>query len=269
MQAPNIFGHTSYIDFLKKMIHFNENTYGYKAKLAEAAGCQRSFISQVLSGQTHLGLEHAMGLVNFWELSLTEKDYFINLVAMARAANKTLKNYFSEKLELAQKDQENLARRFTDKVELPDTQAAIFYSTWQYLAITIGLTIKKYRTIKALAQRLGVGEEVIEKSLNELSQLGMVTKSGQEWSVTNSTIHLPKDSKFNSLNHSHWRNRAIQDSLLSDSKSIHYTSVCSVSQEDAENLRRLMFKFIDDGRKVIGPSKEEELFCLTCDWFKV
>jgi uncharacterized protein (TIGR02147 family) len=251
------------------MIALNKDTYGYKAKLAESAGCQRSFLSQVLSGLTHLGQEHAIGLAVYWGLSTHEKDYFLNLVSYARAATKTLKEYFALKLEDARKDQENLVRRIVDKVVLPDIKAATFYSTWQYLAITILLTIQEYRTVKAIAQRLNLSDTVVERSLSELLQLDMVAKSGQEWIPASSTIHLPGDSKFNSLNHSHWRNKAIQDSLLSENKSVHYTSVCSVSLEDAEKLRQLMFRVIGESRKIVAPSKEEELFCLTCDWFKV
>ena len=266
---PSVFEYKSYLDFLKKMIAINKNTYGYKAKLAEAAGCQRSFLSQVLAGQTNFGPEHAIGLTVYWDLSSAETDYFLTLVSYARASIRSLKEYFAEKLELAKKDQENLARRITDKTILPDIKAATFYSTWQYLAITILLTIREYRTVLAVAQRLNLSLEAVETSLNELRELNLVAKSGQQWVVTNNTIHLPSDSKFNSLNHSHWRNRAVQDSLLSENGSVHYTSVCSVSLEDAEKLRQLVFKLIDESRKIVAPSSEEELFCLTCDWFKV
>ncbi len=267
--STDIFEYRSHTDFLKKMIDLNKDVYGYKAKLAEAAGCQRSFLSQVLSGVIQLAPEQAVGLAIFWGLSEVEQDYYLNLVAHARAGNKTLRDYINKKIEKARSDQENLSERFVNKVVLPDVKAATFYSTWQYLAITIVVSIPQYRTAKAISHRLGLSQEVVEKSLSELTQLGMVEKSANEWKLINSMIHLPKDSKFNSLNHSHWRNKAVQDSLLSENKSVHYTSVCSLSLEDAEKLRQLMFQFIDESRKAVAPSKEEELYCLTCDWFKV
>src|SRR6185312_4948764 len=151
------------------------------------------------------------------------------LVSFARASSKTLKEYFSKKIEKSRSNRDILVHRIGEKITMPDLKAATFYSNWQNLAIAIILTIPKYRTPSSIAQRLGVTQDAVEKSLRELAQLGMVTQLGNEWSVTHSVIHLPSDSKFNSLNHSHWRNRAIQDSLVSDNKSVHYTSVCSVS----------------------------------------
>jgi len=268
-KKKSIFECKSYREFLEKMIDFNREVYGYKAKLAEAAGCQRSFISQVLSGQCEFAFEHGIGLSQFWRLSEIEKDFFLNLIGYSRAANKALQDHFTQKLDEAKRNIENLSRRIENKVVLPDTKAAIFYSNWHYLAITIVLTISEYRTPKSISQRLNLAEEVVESSLRELLQLEMVEKKGNEWAVINDTIHLARDSKFNSLNHSHWRSRAVQDSLLSENRSVHYTSVCSLSFNDAETLRQLMFQFIDESRKIVTPSKEEELFCLTCDWFRV
>jgi uncharacterized protein (TIGR02147 family) len=268
-QLPPVFKYMDYLDYLEIQIKFNASEYGYKAQLAEAAGCQRSFISQVLSGMTHLMPEHAVGLSEFWQLSGSEKEYFLNLVLHARAGSKKLKEHYKERLTAARLEQENLSKRIKEKAELPEEKAAIFYSQWHYLAINILLTIPQYRTIPAISHRLGLHEEVVRKSLTQLEALGMAARSGTTWSTLASTIHVPRDSQFNALNHSHWRKRAVDNAFLASTNDIHYTSVCSLSLEDVEKLKDLVLQLIDRSRKIIAPSKEEELFCLTCDWFKV
>ncbi len=269
MENNNIFSYIDYLAFIRKMLDMNARTYGYKAKLAAAAGCQRSFLSQVLSGSTHLTVEHAEGLGNFWQLRKIEKEYFLNLVLLARAGSKSLKEFLRQKINDMRRDQENLAKRITEKTILPDENAAIFYSNWQYLAVVILLTIPEFRTVESIARRLNLKNDIIKKTLQDLEALGLAVRSDDIWLATSTTIHVPRDSKFNSLNHTHWRNQAVQNSFLGDEESVHYTSVCSLSRADAEKMKQLMFQLIDESRKLVAPSKEEELFCLTCDWFKV
>lgn len=265
----NIFSYIDYLVIFKKMIELNKKIYGYKAQLAEAAGCQRSYISQVLMGTVDLTAEHAVGLVNFWNFSEQEKEYFVTLVLFARAGSAQLKDFIRNKIDHLRRDQEDLSKRIIEKMILPEEQAAVFYSNWQYLAVTILLTIPQYRNHSAIAQRLNLKDETVQKVLRELQELGLATKVAQGWVATNNTIHIPRSSKFNSLNHSHWRNQAIQNAFIGDEQSVHYTSVCSISKSDAEKIKELVFHLIDESRRIVAPSREEELFCLTCDWFKV
>lgn len=221
-----------------------------------------------MAGNAELAPEQAEGLSEFWEFSSSEKDYFLLLVLHSRAGTKSLKEYYRRKIDSARVDQENLSKRITEKVILPEASAGIFYSNWQNLAITILISIPKYRTITLIARRLDLSEDFVEKSLKQLEQLGLVVRNGQDWLQTQNNIHVSKDSFFNSLNHSHWRTRAVQDSFLNIPESVHYTSVCTLSLTDAEKIKQLVFNLIDESRKIVTPSKEEELFCLTCDWFK-
>lgn len=270
MENLSVFKCLDYIDFIKQIIKANSSTYGYKAKLAEAAGCQRSYFSQVLAGTSHLTAEHASGLTVFWNFNDTEADYFINLVLLARAGTKALKEHLKKKIDHYRSDQENILKRISEeKTVLSNEIAAVFYSNWQYLAVTILVTIPKYQTVKAISDRLQLPIDLTKKILQHLEELNLVVRSEQRWITTQKTIHIPKGSPFNSLNHSNWRHQGIQNSFMNDSEAIHYTSVCSVSLSDANKLRELIFDLIDRSRKIVAPSKEEELFCLTCDWFKI
>lgn len=265
----SIFRYISYVEIMKVFIESNHKTYGYKAQMAKAADCHRSYISQVLNESIQLTIEQAVGLAVFWNLTEIEKDYFINLVSYARAGNEKTRKHFRNKIDQARHDQANLTKRIQEKTILPEASAAIFYSNWQYLAITILISIPQYRSVKEIAHRLNLSEELVKKTLNQLLELGTVTNSGNEWFATNYNIHIPRESQFNSLNHSHWRQKAVQNSFLSLPDDVHYTSVCTLSLTDVQNMKELMLQFIDQTRKIVAPSKEEEIYCLTCDWFKV
>lgn len=266
----NVFSYLDYIDFMKEMIKSHRSVYGYKAAIADSAGCQRSYLSQVLAGHSHLTVEHAAGLSDFFEFNDLEQEYFLNLVLLARASSLKLKAMLEKKISQMQQHQENILNRIVEKKEvLSDEAAAIFYSNWSYLAVLIATTIEELRTVKKLAVRLNLKEIYIEKLVEDLQRLGLLKNVNGEWVATNHTIHLPKNSPFNSLNHTHWRQLATQNSFTDQPGSVHYTSVCTLSQTDAEKIKSLMLQLIDDSRKIISPSKEEVLYCLTCDWFQV
>lgn len=265
----NIYKYIDFKRYLFAVVDLNSNVYRYKAQLAEAAGCQRSYLSQVLNGDAMILPEHAMGLAHFWKLSTQESEYFLTMVLYARAGSKALKDHLKEKLMNARKDQEDLVKRISDKVVLPEASAAIFYSNWQYLAINVLISIPQFRSVQAIAQRLSLSEDVIKKSLRDLEKLGLVYNSGGNWMATNSTLHVPRDSQFNSLNHSHWRKKAVENSFLAEEGSVHYTSVCTLSRDDVIKIKELVLQLIDGSRKIVAPSQEEELYCLTCDWFRI
>lgn len=133
----------------------------------------------------------------------------------------------------------------------------------------MALTIPKLRTASALAERLGLSQATIRFTLEQLISMGLVLQEDSQYIPTQTLIHTSRDSLFNTINHQHWRNKAVENATLKNDDDIHYTLVCSLSLEDVEKIRQLIFQCIDESRKTIGPSKEEELYAFNLDWFKV
>lgn len=265
----SIYNYLDYVKYIKKEAISNSKQRGTKAKLADASGCQRSYFSQVLSGKAHLSHEQAYLLCSHWGFSDQETDYFLNLVSYAKAGSKKLKSYFHARIKNAQVDQNNIVNRIKEEKVIPEESASLLYSSWQNMAVLILISIEKYQDLESIANRLQISFEITEQTLKLLLQLGLVYRSGNKWLPCKHTIHLPKSSPYNSLNHSHWRTKAISDSHLTNKNSIHYTSVCTLSLRDSQELSRHCFELIDKSREIISPSNEEELFCLNLDWFQV
>jgi uncharacterized protein (TIGR02147 family) len=266
-----IFRYQDYKKFLIDQIEQNSSIYGYKTKLAEAAGCQPSFLSQVIGSHVHLTPEHAVAIAKFWKLNQKERDFFVQLVGLARAGTRELQDYLRSKLEEMRKDQEHLGKRFAQKqIPLEDSAATIYYSSWHYSAIHILLTIPAFRETKSIAKRLSLQEPFIEQALGVLSQLGLVQKSSKgNWTTTEKSVHLPQESVLNSINNGNWRQRAMEDSIQRRGESVHYTGVYSMSRTDFQQLKDLTLELIDRSRQLVISSSEEELACFTCDIFKV
>lgn len=264
-----IFNYLDYIKWIHQAIRENKSVFGYKAKLAEAAGCQRSYFSLVLREKSHLTLEHALGLAQFWRMTESERNYFLDLVNLGRAANQPLRDYYKQKLLKLRTEQENFAQRFLETQPLSNEFTAIFYSQWYYLAVMMALTIPSLRNPSALADRLKLDESTIIKVLQQLIDLGLAVKNGNQFFPTRTKLHLPKESHFNSLNHAHWRTKAVENSFLNRDGDIHYSSVCTLSRDDIEKIKQIILQSIDASREIIEPSKEEDLYCLNIDWFRL
>ena len=264
----NVYEHLSYVGYLKSVIQNNAATYGYKAKIAESAGCQRSHLSLVLKGRAHFSIEQAINLADFLELDWKSKNYFLLLVQYARAGTQKLRLFLKTQMEEFLKAQENLSQRIHDKTVLAEEKSAIVYSSWEPLAIIIALSLPSIKTSSEIAERLQLKKEHVEIVLNQLKEIGLTEKNGSEWRATEKNIHVPKTSRFNALNHSHWRQKAVQSSFMQNDD-IHYTSVCTLSKADISKMKQMLLEFIDRSREIVAPSPEEELYCLTCDWFRV
>jgi uncharacterized protein (TIGR02147 family) len=265
----NIFEHKEYKAVLELQIAANRNQRGYKSALAEAAGCQLSFFSQALHSHVHLTPDHAAGLAAFWGFDHDERDYFLELVNFARAGSSHLKAILSKRLSEIRERHENLAKRYKKEQTVRPEDQALYYSSWHLSAIHILLTIPEFRSVQQIAKRLGLPPVMIQESLDQMAKMGLAVKTGSSWHPGQTDIHLARDSVLTSMNHSNWRNRAVLDSYQRESGGMHYTAVHSLTRSDYEKIKEVTLKFLDQTRAVVRPSKEEELACLTLDWFVV
>lgn len=264
-----IFEHLDYKKALESSIAENKEKRGYKALLAAAAGCQRSFLSRVLNGKDHFTPEHATGVAIFWNLTAREREYFLVLVDYARAGRAELRDILKDKINKLRFEQENLSQRFDKTIPMEDLGASVYYSSWHYSAIHFLLTIPQYQNVNLIAQRLHLDPTVVQESLGILKSIGLVQLIGDRCMATKKNMHLPRDSMFTGPNHANWRQRASLNSFARRDKDIHYTALYSLSKADLERFRQIVFEFIDRTRKIVEPSPEEELACFACDLFTV
>ncbi len=265
----NLFNLNDYKEVLRQKIQENEALRGYKTQLAAAAGCQKSFLSQVIHQHIHITPDHALGLALFWEFTPDQRDYFMELVQRDRAGSPALRELAEKRLQEIRRRNQDLATRFQKEKPIEEAQQALYYSSWHWSAVHILLTIPNFRTASAIAKRLQLPEPFVTQCLENLERMGLIQPSGKSWTVTRMDIHLPQDSPLTAMNHGNWRNRAVSDSQMRTPGNVHYTALHSLSRKDFEALQGMILGFIDQTRKVVAPSPEEELACFCLDWFRV
>jgi uncharacterized protein (TIGR02147 family) len=268
MRKLTPFACDDYKDYLRKKLADPDAGWGSVTRLADAAGCQRSFLSRVLNGPIHLTPDHGHGLCEHWELTRAESEFFMLLLEKERASTQRYRKHIEAKLGALKREQENLSLRLNRPAPDMGQKEMVYYSAWHWSAVHIAVSIPELQTIPAIARRLQLPESLVASTLATLEGLGLVKRDGQRWGFASSELHLPKNSPLSSLHHSNWRQRATLDSQDASGSGVHFTVVQSMSLKAFEKIRRYAVEFVETASREAGPSKEEELVCIACDVFK-
>lgn len=256
-----------YKEFLQNQIASHKTEKGYRSRMAEAAGCKLSYLSQVLNGAVHLMPEHACGLAGFWGLSSIETQYFVDLVNYDRAGTKSLRNMLHERLKATRDAQQKLSTHIKSSSISDEASQKEYYSVWYTIAIHVLISIEKYQTVDAIAARLGLPLATVTTSLKTLEKLGRAALAGSKWKVKGPPIHLPRESPYFASHFLQWRLRASLCPPQSDA--LHYTGIHSLSRADFAKIKDLLARTITSVHDLVKPSKEEDAVVFTCDLFTV
>ncbi|MDG0814904.1 TIGR02147 family protein [Bdellovibrio svalbardensis] len=240
---------------------------GSKAQVAIIMGVQATYVSQVLQESAHLSLEQAEAANIFFKHTTQEAHYFLLLVQKDRAGTKTLREYFQKQMEDILKSRLVLTERLGKTQQLEDKDRSWYYSSWIPSAVHIATTIPTLRTVERIAEALQVSSEKIVETLEHLEAIGLVRKEGFEFHPGQQEIRLGKDSHYILKHHTNWRLQAMQSLERERLNELHYSGVVSLSTQDVVKIKDLLLESIKNSISVIKESKEEQLFCLTMDFF--
>lgn len=262
----SIWSFENYKEFLTAVIQ--QGKRGLISRLAEAAGCQRSYLSNVLRTHIHLVPDQVFGICRYMGLDPSETDYFLLLLEKDRAATPSYRQHLEGKTRELQKEHEDLAHRLDRKPLQNGADQIRYYSAWYYSAVHILVSISRFQSVVAISRALGLDPELVHEVLQELVAMGLVKRSGSQWSFLSGDIHVPKDSPLVSLHHNNWRQRAV---LRSQAKKegVHFTMVQAVSKQVAGEIKEKVLKCIEEASAIAGPSESEELIYLGIDQYSI
>lgn len=264
-----LYTYTDYKKYLSDIIDENESVRGYKSQLAEAAQCQRSFMSSVINSHVHLTPDHALGLAEFWKFNSDSTEYFLEMVHYGRAATPALRSHLLKRLKKLGGLQKSEAIRLHNPTLQDLEHQSIFYSHWTWSALHLLLSVKRFQSDRAIAEHLNMPIETVRQALGVLQSMGLAKREKDAWMTTGRSLHVPIDSVFAWMHHGTWRSRANENMRAKRGNAIHFTSVYSLSAKDRDKIDDLIVKFLESTNKIVAPSPEEEVACLCIDWFGV
>ena len=264
-----VFDFRNYKEFLLFVAGGKALRRGMKAKMAEAAGCQPTYISQVLHGKSHLSPEQAERLARFLSLTKEETQFFLLLLNKDRAGSKELKAFYNQQIEERITQRLSVVNRLGANNVLTEEQHAIFYSSWQYLSIHMALTIPELQTREALSAYFNIDLERVDKVLEFLIKTGLAVANKNVYQTGTPVIRLGKDSPHIFRHHSHWRQQAIESLERETNLDLHYSAVVTLSKNDIIKLKERMLEQMKENIAIVRESREEEVYVYNLDFFSL
>ncbi len=266
----SVFNFSDYKAFLRSQeAGRKEVESGFRSKLAKTIGCQSGYITQVLNSGAHFSLEQGLRASTFLGLQQREQKYFLLLIEVARAGTTELVAFFKKDLAILREEQLNIKERVGDSRILSETEQTTYYSSWYYLAVHVLASLPEYNDAKLIADALKLPESAVDSVLVFLVQTGiLVTEKGKLKSGI-TQVHLNRESPLIRQHHTNWRMAAVQSLMTNTATDVHYSTVSSLSREDAEKLRAEMVKLIESYVETVKPSPEEVVFGFNLDFYSL
>jgi uncharacterized protein (TIGR02147 family) len=265
----DVFSFENYKKFLTKALPKSGEHRGQRASLARRLGCQPSFISVVLNGSSHFSMEHAVVIADHLSMNGEETSYFLLLVQMERAGSELYLKHLQREMKRIRSSREKIKERLKARTELNEEARATYYSSWLYAAIHVMTSVPSLQTVEALSSHLQLSPALVKGYLETLEIMGLVVHIGGKYLITSRRIHLGTDSPLLAKHHVNWRLRAMQALDGRGESLLHYSSVISLSTRDALSIREILMKALEQQETILKLSKEEAVYSLSMDFFRL
>lgn len=242
---------------------------GMKSALATALNCQSAYISQVLNNNAHLSLEQADAANAFLKHSEKESLYFMLLVQQARAGTQSLKKFFSEQLRQFQEEQLSYLNRRNIRNSLSEKDQAVYYSSWEYNAIHMAVTIPRLRTKTALMEAFNLSDDRTNRCLEFLLEKGLIKHGAGKYLPGTTENYLERSSPFVRQLHLNTRALAIQSLDRDVIEDAHYSATFTLSKEDVLRVKKKINEVLAEIVEIAKDSKETQITALTIDFFNM
>ncbi len=264
----NIYSANSYRQILEIKLQENESRRGYKSLMAEAAGCHRSYLPQVLSRTADLTLDQGARLTKFWKMTEDEAEFFIELLHLEKATSEELKQIIQRRLDKISTKYIKEAKHFKTIKTLSTPNQHIFFTHWYYGALHMLLATNHSQKPAALAERLGIHEDLIHESLELLQSMGLIHRAKQSW-VLSHDYFFTENRTMRTMLQSNWRQQAIAHIQKHSEKSFNATFIYSISKKDIATIRTLVEDCIAKTKKIVAASESEEVIAMNFDLFVI
>lgn len=267
--SKGIFDYSSYKNYIIERISESPSKgRGIKLKMAEHLSCQTAFVSQVLNNEPNFSLEQGVKLNKFFNHTKEEARFFLLLLQYERAASEELKDFFNQEMKEILDKRSNLKERLGIKNTLKKVDQQVYYSSWLYTCIHMLVSIPEFQTVIAISRHLNLSRAKVIEVLTFLEETGLIQKNGTHYEIGVTRLHLSKDSPQIQRHHTNWRMQAIRAIDINEPDNLHYSTIVTMSKADVPKVSEILIKAIEECRKVIRESKEEQVQSICIDFFR-
>lgn len=268
----SLYNHLKYRSALHEIVENRRNLPGkftLKA-LAENAGLQASFLTNVLKGRFDFNADQLFAIAQALELSLPDREYLLLLLEFERSVFKPRKDQLKKKIEEIRSENKKSEKHLgLQAVELTsDAQARYYLDPFAQLALVYLNLAPFNRQPEKLGPTLGLSQKHLGEILKVLVEIGYVQREGQTYKVLAHDRHLPKRNPLSGPHLTMMRLKSIdQLQRLSVDQSYSHSVTFTGTDETKEALSEAYLAFLKKAEAVVRPARSEKVFQMNFDLF--
>src|SRR5262249_35474544 len=105
--------------------------------------------------------------------------------------------------------------------------------------------------------------------LDFLVSAGLVEKMGVRYVTSERNIHLGRNHAMTAKHHINWKLKSIESISVPEENAIRYSGVVTLSRADAEKMKEIILRSLEQTRTLVRNSNEEILGCYSFEFFEV
>ena len=264
----DVFEHRDYRRIIRELIQAKpKGGYGELSRLARHAGCNPTYVSQVLNGSKNFTEDQGYLAAEFLNLNERETLYFLLLVQRERSGSHQVKKLLDKEISARQKEAQKVKNRVTTDTELGFDQQAVFYSDWLYTAVHALASIPAYQSVDAIAAHLQIPRQKIVAVAEWLVRNGLCKEQKGKIVMGPATTFVDRDSPLSSRHHGNWRLRAMDKMSAGSEPDFFFTAPFSISRADYDSIRKELVQAIDAVAKRVRKTEPELMAVINLDLF--
>lgn len=241
------------------------------SRLAEAARVQPTYFSNVLKGRADFNADQLFAIAEELRADPEERDYLALLLERARCQHRERGKQLDLRIAAVRQRKLEFAANVQAKpIEPSAVEQAEYYLDPLLQLIHVYLTLPAYaRDVRRIRTDLHLSEERFEQALRRLEQLGYAAiNSDGSYRRLNQHRHLPQSSPI-CLPHQILMRLLSAEQLnrLPARKRKHVSVTFSCTPEVMEKIHEEFLRFLKKTEKLVGESKETDVFQLNFDLF--
>lgn len=239
--------------------------------MAEYCRVQKTYLSKVLNHGGNLNSDQLYLACDYLKLNSKQTEYVQLLHNFDQCSVDKRKKEILQKVHAIQKEHQTTHAHINVKTEdLKIDAINEYYSDPYHQLIHMFLTIERFRKdLKLIADKTKLPADKVQYYVEQLQKMQIITYSEGKIKILQDNLHLPANSSLMKAYRSLTRLQALElINRLPAEDAYTFTVAFSTDKETKEKIHQKFLDFLKDTQKLVGKSKEEELYQINFDFLK-
>jgi uncharacterized protein (TIGR02147 family) len=270
----DLFEYRDYRDWLRDFISDQKKIPAKvtAAKLADAIGVQKPYLSKILAGHAHFSTDQLFLLAEFLQLDSDQFEFLTLMLEFARSGLKKRKDSLQRKMDLKAKGRSDPRERLKSEFIDDTTSEKVAYFLDPFTSLLhVFLSIDEYRKDpRRVAAALHLSSNRIERLLKNMEQLGFIEydRLKKTYELRREQIFLHKTSPLSPPHQTLARTLSMNQLMRLEPEEYQAYSI-SFSSDPAtvDRIRVEFLSWIQEFEKIVNSGKPQGVYQLNYDLF--